>query len=389
MTSGPSTRSRRSLRRHADAGSARYELPVVSPRLSQSLLSWFRRNQRLLPWRADRNPYRIWVSEVMLQQTQVATVIPYFERFLQAFPTLAHLAAADLQDVLRYWEGLGYYRRARDLHRAAQILASRRQFPTEPHELQGVPGMGRYTVNAVLSQAFDRRLPILEANSVRVLCRLFGRTEDPARNPLRKWLWQAAEELLPAKNVGEFNQAIMELGALVCEPVAPACDRCPIRRFCAARMKGMQDAIPLRRKPPVQQTVQEVAIVPRRGDRVLLVQRPAIASRWANLWEFPHGELRDGETHQSAARRFLKELTGLEARALAELMTVRHTVTRFAITMVCMEARCTGGRFRSSFYQRGKWLTLVELAEFPLSSPQRRLVGRISNLSASERNGSK
>src|SRR5437764_8877912 len=177
--------------------------------LHRRLLGWFDRHRRDLPWRRDRDPYRVWVSEVMLQQTQVATVVPYFERFLRAFPTLPDLAAADEQDVLRLWEGLGYYRRARDLHRAARRLVADHGglVPDDPAALAGLPGLGRYTRNAVLSQAFDRRLPILEANSQRVLSRLFARGEDPRGGPARRWLWQAAEELLPARQAGAFNQA--------------------------------------------------------------------------------------------------------------------------------------------------------------------------------------
>src|SRR5438477_6362901 len=182
-----------------DGASSPFHPSTLRGWIARRLLGWFTQSQRRLPWRRDRNPYRIWVSEVMLQQTQVATVVPYFERFLEAFPTLSALAAADEQEILRLWEGLGYYRRARDLHRAARhlVAAHGETFPNDPKLLRGVPGMGRYTVNAILSQAFDRRLPILEANSQRVLCRLFGRAENPQRAPLRGWLGRAGEEVLP------------------------------------------------------------------------------------------------------------------------------------------------------------------------------------------------
>ncbi len=223
---------------------------ALRPRLSRRLLSWFTRFRRDLPWRRDRDPYRIWVSEVMLQQTQTAAVVPYFERFLQAFPTLAALAAADEQDVLRLWEGLGYYRRACDLLKTARLLAaSHGRFPNDPDALDGLPGLGRYTRNAVLSQAFDRRLPILEAYSRRVLARLFGRTGDLSRGPEQRWLWAAAEALLPPRRAGNFNQALMELGALVCTPAAPRCPECPLAGDCAARRLGRQESIPARTRP--------------------------------------------------------------------------------------------------------------------------------------------
>jgi A/G-specific adenine glycosylase len=347
--------------------------------IARRLLGWFIQNQRWLPWRRDRDPYHIWVSEVMLQQTQVATVIPYFERFLQAFPTLSALAAADEQEVLRLWEGLGYYRRARDLHRAARHLAAaeRGTFPNDAERLRGVPGMGRYTVNAILSQAFDRRLPILEANSQRVLCRLFGRIEDPRRAPLRGWLWRAAEEVLPRQRVGPFNQALMELGALVCTPAAPNCGECPLRTKCHARRLGLQESIPYRPTAPQTVDVQESAVVLRQGPRVLLVQRPE-GGRWARMWEFPHGELTNGETHEQAALRLLRTLTGFDGQLGRELTTIRHGVTRFAITLVCFEANALDGEFRSSFYQQARWLEPIELSAHPVSAPQRRLARLLS-----------
>jgi A/G-specific adenine glycosylase len=343
--------------------------------LGRRLLSWFERHRRDLPWRRDRDPYRIWVSEVMLQQTQVATVVPYFERFLAAFPTLTDLAAADEQDVLRLWEGLGYYRRARDLHRAARLLRELHEgrIPSDADALDGVPGFGRYTRNAVLSQAFDARLPILEGNSLRVLCRLFGRDEDPTRGPLRGWLWRAAEEILPRKRAGDFNQAIMELGALVCTPTAPRCGECPLREKCVARREGVQGSIPFRPAAPRTVEVREAAVVLRRDSKVLLVQRPATAARWANLWEFPHDEVLPEETHEQAASRLLAELTALKARVGSELMTIRHGVTRFRITMVCFEGRYESGKFRSDFYQSGQWTEVKDLASYPVSAPQRRL----------------
>jgi A/G-specific adenine glycosylase len=342
--------------------------------LRRRLVVWFRANQRDLPWRRTRDPYAIWLSEIMLQQTQVATVIPYYQRFLDHFPTLNDLARADEQQVLRCWEGLGYYRRVRSLHRAAQILAEVHQgkVPNDPEVLRQLPGLGRYTVGAVLSQAYDRRLPILEANSLRLLCRFFGLEGDPRAAPLQERLWEIAERLLPRKGSGEFNQALMELGALVCSADTPKCLLCPLRPRCGAYHTGRQEELPQRPVPPAPIDVQEVAVVVQRKNGLLLVQRPE-AGRWGAMWEFPHGPRTDGETPTDAAKRLLPQLTGLEAIPGPEIVTVRHGVTRFRITLVCLEATYKKGEFKSEFYQSAVWVGAEQLHLFPLSSPQRQI----------------
>ncbi|MFN4258944.1 MAG: A/G-specific adenine glycosylase [Gemmataceae bacterium] len=338
------------------------------------LLTWFDQARRDLPWRRTRDPYAIWVSEVMLQQTQVATVIPYFQRFLEAFPTVTDLANASEQQVLRWWEGLGYYRRAVNLHRAAQRLVAEQggQCPDDPAVWGELPGVGRYILGAVLSQAFERRLPIVEANSQRVLCRLFGQAGDPRGGPTRRWLWRTAEALLPRRRVGDFNQALMELGALVCTAARPRCDDCPLASLCQARRHGLQDVIPGSSARPAPVEVREAAVVPCKQGRVLLARRPA-TGRWANLWEFPHGPLADDESHAAAARRVLRDLTGIDADLGPELLTIRHGVTHHRITLVCFEADWRGGDFRSTFYTQALWLPPEDLCHYPVSSPQRQL----------------
>ena len=362
------------------AESPPHSSPPTSHFLRRRLLAWFDRHRRDLAWRRDRDPYRIWVSEVMLQQTTVAAVGPYFERFVAAFPTVTDLAKADEQDVLRRWEGLGYYRRARHLHQAARriVVEHGGRLPDDPAVWADLPGIGRYILGAVLSQAFDRRLPIVEANSLRVLCRLFGYAGDPRSAEGQKWLWDTAQRVLPLKRVGDFNQAVMELGALVCTPAAPKCAACPVAAECVARAKGLQDVIPRKAARPAVTQVHEVALAIRRGPRVLLARRPADATRWANMWEFPHAELEPGETCEAAAERLLQPLTGLSAALGSELLTVRHGVTRFRITLVCLEAEYRGGKFRSEFYDRGIWLRPAELAEYPVSVPQRRLARAVA-----------
>jgi A/G-specific adenine glycosylase len=349
-------------------------ISVLRRRIGRKLLAWFRRHRRDLPWRHDRNPYRIWVSEVMLQQTQVATVIPYFEQFLQRFPTVVDLAAAPEQEVLRLWEGLGYYRRARHLHQAARKLVAEYQgrIPDDPAVFRLFPGIGRYILGAVLSQAFDKRLPILEANSERVLCRLLGLKENPKRNPVRSKLWHAAEDILPRKNVGDFNQALMELGALICTASKPRCHDCPLAEQCQANRLGLQQQIPLRTNGQAIVEVQEVAVIIHRGPQVFLVQRPN-KGRWAEMWEFPHGAVSAKESIDEAAGRLLKDSIGFQVDLGRELITLNHAVTNQRITLICLEADYRSGKFRSDFYARGNWVRPFQLKNFPVSSPQRRI----------------
>jgi len=350
----------------------------LSPAAKRKLLAWFDRHARDLPWRSDRDPYRIWVSEVMLQQTTVAAVTPRFEQFLSAFPTVHALAAADEQAVLKVWEGMGYYSRARNLHRAARVLVEKYggRLSDEPVVWAALPGVGRYILGAVLSQAFDRRLPVVEANTKRVLCRVFGQAGDPRSAPVQEWLWKTAADILPRKRVGDFNQALMELGAMVCTPDKPACPNCPLNDDCVANREGLQETIPVRPARPATVDVREVCLVARHRGRVLLARRPA-GGRWANMWEFPRVVLDAEETHGDAARR-LVAANGLTAEPGTELLTIRYGVTRFRITMVCLEVDCRTRSFRSSYYVEGRWLRPAELADYPVSSPQRKLAAALT-----------
>ena len=325
----------------------------------QKLLAWFDRAKRDLPWRATRDPYRIWVSEVMLQQTTVAAVIPYYERFLLSFPTVQTLAAADEQTVLSHWQGLGYYRRARHLHAAAKTLMNEAggELPDDPALWAALPGVGRYILGAVLSQAFDRRLPIVEANTLRVLSRLFGSRLDPRAGAGKAWVWSAATAVLPRRRVGDFNQAMMELGALVCTPVAPKCAECPVKRECVANRLGLQAEIPPPTKRTVLKKVEETALMIQRKERVLLCQRPPTAERGAMLWEFPPS----GES------------VGLKVELGPVVLTVRHGVTRFQITLTALEATWLRGAYASDFYSAGRWVTAAEIADYPMSTPQGKL----------------
>lgn len=352
---------------------------LMSSAVRGRLMRWFERAARPFPWRQDRDPYRIWISEVMLQQTTTAAVARRFGDFLEQFPDIQSLAAAEESRVLKAWEGLGYYRRARDLHAAARQIVDRHQgvIPNQPEQFEQLPGIGRYMLGAVLSQAFEHRLPVVEANTKRVLCRLFANKGDLESAETQRWLWQTAEAILPSRRVGDFNQALMELGALCCTVRDPNCSRCPLRRECQARQKGIQQTIPVRRRRPKIVQVNEICVVFRRNQRVLLTQRPP-KGRWANMWEFPRVVLNEGESFAAGARRVSRSMK-IAAKLGDVLTTIRYSVTSFRMTMTCVEASASDTDSVSDYYEAGRWLHLHELADYPVSSPHRRLASMISS----------
>jgi len=312
----------------------------------------------------------------MLQQTQVETVRPYFERFLRELPTIRALAEAAEQQVLRLWEGLGYYRRAQQLHRAARLIQSEHEgrFPQDPAAVRRLPGIGRYTAGAILSIAFDQRQPILEANTARLLSRLLAYGSDPALPAGQRLLWAAAELVLPRRGPGRFNQALMELGSQVCRPQAPRCPECPAAMLCRARIEGRQAEIPLRRRKPPAEAVREAAAVVSRRGRVLLLQWPA-GRRWAGLWDFPRFAVR-GRRPANIHRELIenvRRLTGVTVRPGPHLKTLRHGVTRFRITLDCYAAEYLSGRHLPQKHLPIRWLRPAELQGYPLSSTGRRL----------------
>ncbi len=345
------------------------------------LLAWYGKHARDLPWRRSRDPYRVWVSEVMLQQTTVAAVKPYFERFIAAFPTVEVLAAAQEQQVLRLWEGLGYYRRARGLHAAAKAVVTEHggEFPRDVPTLMELPGIGRYTAGAIVSIAYDQPAPILEANTIRLFARLVGYRDDPMKSAGQRLLWQTAEELLPRTGAARFNQALMELGSLVCTPAAPKCDVCPVSMHCAAFRLGLQAKIPAAGKKQAFTAVREAAVVVRKGGAVLLRQCGP-GERWAGLWDFPRFAIEaEGPLFvrdELAAK--VREQTGVEIESGALLTTLKHGVTRYRITLECYEAQPKGGRVRSTADRPVRWAPTGELAELPLSVTGRKIAKLLS-----------
>ncbi len=350
------------------------------------LLSWYRRNARDLPWRQVHDAYAIWVSEVMLQQTQVQTVIPYFEQFLQVFPEVGHLAAASQRQVLRHWEGLGYYRRAIQLHQAARDIVARHagRIPADLETFRSLPGVGRYTAGAVLSLGFDQRLPILEANTQRLWCRLLGLARDPRQAASQRQLWGAAQAILPARGSGRLNQALMELGSLVCRPV-PNCPACPVTYFCHSFRQGRQHQIPIKGTPVRPESLRQAAVVIRHRQMVLMWQyRPG--ERWAGLWDYPRFTLphtgHDEPATRRAVRTEVRNQFGLRLRRMRQLVQLRHAVTRFRIDLACYQAEpVTNGTACPPFHRVDRTMRWVPLARVD-SLPQCVTGRKISRLVA-------
>ena len=361
------------------------------------LLSWYRKNRRELPWRRDQDAYRVWVSEIMLQQTQVATVRDYFERFVATFPTVDGLAAADEADVLRLWEGLGYYRRARQLHAAAQLIVDEfgGVFPRDISTLQTLPGVGRYTAGAIASIAFGARAPIVEANTARLFARLVGYRGDLTTADGRKLLWETAEMLPPRQGAGEFNQALMELGSLVCTPDTPDCATCPIVPHCTAHSTASVDAIPRKKRREKTIEVHEAAVVIVRRGRVLL-RRCGDDERWAGLWDFPRFEMAPSVSDPDAAnvrvarrsdsailfarvQQGVAKQTGVNVRPHTLVKTLRHAVTKYRITLDCYAADYIDGRLRSTSERTIRWTPRRELEDCPLSSTGRKIARLLEN----------
>lgn len=344
--------------------------------LSGPLLEWFRREQRDLPWRPNPTPYAVWVSEMMLQQTRVATVIPYFERWMARFPTLAALAAASEDDVLHAWQGLGYYSRARSLLRGARAVMEQYsgEIPRDPALLRTLPGIGPYTAGAIASTAYNVPAPIVDGNVIRVLCRLFALRGDPARQPVRTHLWELAEALIPEGAASEFNPALMEFGATLCTPAHPRCEVCPLENACEARRLGLVELLPETAARPQPTLVRMVTAVVWREEQVLVVQRPPDAERWAGMWEFPNGELAAEESASEGALRVLADL-GLRAEVGRRLAVVRHAVTRYQITLEAYHCHAPKGEPEAPGGVR--WVTVAELDGLALPAAHRRIADRL------------
>jgi len=335
------------------------------------LLPWFAKNARDLPWREEpRPPYAVWISEIMLQQTRVDTVIPYFQRFLKRFPDPASLAKAPLQDVLKLWEGLGYYTRARQIQKAAKVMVREHDsvLPSDPVDLAALPGLGPYTTAAVASFAFGHPLAVLDGNVIRVFSRLLALPDDVGLPATKKKLQQIADALLLHDKPGETNEAWMELGALLCTPRAPQCPKCPLRSVCRAHKRKTSEAFPKKKKKmKVPHKVVGAAIILNRKNQILIAQRNAEGGMLAGLWEFPGGKIAEGETMPDCIARELKEEMGLTLEVGSHLVTVPHAYSHFTIALHAHFARIRAGRPRHIDCTDHAWVTLEQFDDYPFS----------------------
>ncbi|MCA9037360.1 MAG: A/G-specific adenine glycosylase [Planctomycetaceae bacterium] len=391
-----------------------------------AVLKWYKSHGRQLPWRVSAVPYRIWISEIMLQQTTVAAVIPYFDRFISRFPDVHSLASAEQADVLRLWEGLGYYSRARNLHKAAQMIVDQYagEFPAALEDLMTLPGVGRYTAGAIASFAFHQHAPIVEANTARLYARLLALREPTASTAGQKALWQFAEWIASPATAGKksgrdpeaanFNQAVMDIGSSVCRPVDPDCGNCPLVKFCGSVKAGLQAQIPVAKPRPEFTQLHEISLAVRHGNQWLLREcQPG--ERWTGLWDFirfqvpaehfepsslqnfgiPSPESRNLKKavrrgkeqpslfHETGVPTFespfwtamVKERTGLQITRFEFSQWIRHTVTRYHIQLLCLNALTDHSELRiDSGYQ---WMSREQVDSLPLSTTARKVAKSI------------
>ncbi|MEP0922912.1 A/G-specific adenine glycosylase [Leptolyngbya sp. ST-U4] len=333
--------------------------------LRQNLLRWYGESGRDLPWRRTRDPYAIWVSEIMLQQTQVKTVMPYYEHWMQQFPTIAHLAQADQQQVLKAWQGLGYYARARNLHRAAQIILAQHggKFPQDLPSVMSLPGIGQTTAGGILSAAFNQAVPILDGNVKRVLARLRGINVPPSQ--AIKALWQVSASLLDPQQPCDFNQAFMDLGATICTPKNPACLLCPWNPYCLAYQTNMQNELPVseKRAPTPHKQIGVAVIWNDRGQ--ILIDRRKQEGLLGGLWEFPGGKIEPGETVEACIVREIREEIGIEITVGDRLITIDHTYTHFRVTLNVHHCQYVSGEPQAIECDEVRWVEVADLEQFP------------------------
>jgi A/G-specific adenine glycosylase len=351
----------------------------MSSEFSVSLLAWYEKHARDLPWRRLNNPYAIWIAEVMLQQTRVETVIPYYQRWLTRFPKVEALAEASRDEVLGLWEGLGYYQRAHNMYEAAKMIVQDQngELPRRVEELVQLPGIGPYTAAAIAAIAFNQDVVAMDGNLRRVFSRQMDLTIDPRSPEGGRQLMAFAIDLLPTGRASTFNQALMDLGATICVPRDPACDQCPLAVHCKAFQRGVQNERPIRSTRPAVPHHIVAAAVLRQGRKVLIGRRPQ-GELLGGLWEFPGGTLERGETLESCLRRELEEELGVDVEIGSELGAYKHAYTHYKVTVHAFECSLLTGKPETRYHSELRWVTISKLEQYPMGKVDRAIARQIA-----------
>lgn len=346
--------------------------------IQKNLIQWFQKNQRALPWRNNYDPYQVWISEIMLQQTQVTTVLPYFGRWIKKLPTIQAVANAKEDKILKLWEGLGYYSRARNLQKTARLIVEKYNgsFPEKYEDILTLPGIGKYTAGAISSIAFNQPKPIVDGNVIRVLARLknfSGNTKLPKN--LKK-IWEWSQVLLPKDHARDFNQGLMELGALICKPQNPDCPCCPLKKTCEAYKKETMNNLPERGIQEKKIYSKAAIAVIKKNGKIFIQKRPP-KGLMAGLWEFPGGKVDAKETPRNALKREIKEELGMAIKNVKLIKTIRHSYTKFNIDLHCYLADFEEGKIKLNAATEGKWVKPEELKNYPFPAANVRLIKKL------------
>lgn len=357
----------------------------MSADFAPPLLAWFARRRADLPWRRCPTAYHVWLAEIMLQQTQIKTVIPYYQRFIQRYPTIQTLAAAPIEDVLKLWEGLGYYRRARSLRQTAAIILDEYggAFPSDVETLRQLPGIGAYTAAAIASIAFGASAPALDGNIIRVFTRLLDMDADISQAATRKKLWRKAADWVPAQAAGDYNQALMELGQTICRPKNPNCAQCPIQAHCRAFANGVQAERPVKKKPAaIPRRHVAAGLIRDRAGRLLIAQRP-LDGLLGGLWKFPGGQLEAGEPLPECLARRLRQELAIRVEVGELFQIVNHAFTHFKITLHAFDCRYLGAappyaEPQALQVRRWAWVSEAELASYSFGKADRQVIAALA-----------
>lgn len=346
---------------------------VFKKEIPQNLLQWFEKNKRDLPWRKTKDPYRIWVSEIMLQQTRVDTVIEYYNRFLGRFPTIRDLAEAEEQEVLKYWQGLGYYSRARNLHKGAKMIMEQYGgvFPNKLEKVKKIPGIGAYTSGAILSIAFNLPYPAVDGNVLRVFARIFNIKEDIIQASTVKLIQQKVSQYMPDNRASEFTEALMELGALICVPTAPLCLTCPLFHQCEARQQGIQEELPIKTKKTKPRKMHMVFCVVRHNDKILIQKNP-YGNILKEMWGFPVKEGM-GKEDEKTVKQILDEI-GTSSQTIEKVGTARHIFSHMDWDMHIYQCQTSDAGLSDEQYQ---WVTKKDITSYPFPKVYRRVLEKI------------